>query len=264
MSRIHEAFRRCREEGEGALICYLTAGYPDERAFKQHFQACLEGGADIMEIGVPFSDPVADGPTIQRTSQIALAKGMTPARVFDSVRALRQGSAIPIVLMGYYNPIFRWGERSYVRSSAQAGVDGLIVADLPLEESSGLRSTCHQEGVDLIQLASPLSRGVRLQQICDASQGYLYLVSALGTTGARNSLAKGLPQLIERTKRVAGELPVAVGFGISGPKHVGQVVQAGADGAIVGSALLAQIIEGASPERIAGFVAELKAATKRG
>ena len=263
MSRIGEAFRSCASRDEGALICYLTAGYPDRERFEEHFLACVEGGSDLMEIGVPFSDPVADGPTIQRTSQVALSNGMTPAKVFDCVSALRKKSAVPIVLMGYYNPIFRLGDANFVRRSLEAGVDGLIVADMPLEESSELRSICLDQGMDLIQLASPLSQGRRLQQICSASQGYLYLVSALGTTGARSSLAKGLSHLIERTKRAAGPLPVAVGFGISGPKQVGQVIRAGADGAIIGSALLAAIIDGGTPLQTSDFVSQLKSATNR-
>lgn len=262
MSRIKGAFRRCGDRGEGALICYLTAGYPDDSSFLEYFDACLAGGADIMEVGVPFSDPVADGPTIQLTSQVALERGMTPLGALESVRGLRTSTEVPMVLMGYYNPIFRIGEPQYASRASEAGADGLIVADLPLEESAGLRSACLDEGLDLIQLASPLSQGKRMQDICRASQGYLYLVSALGITGTRNSLAEGLPQLIERTVRAAGELPVAVGFGISSPRHVGQVIQAGATGAIVGSALLAQIIEGARPESIAEFVGQLKAATK--
>lgn len=262
MSRIAGAFQACRARREGALVCYLTAGYPDEAAFEQHFLACVQGGADVMEVGVPFSDPVADGPTIQRTSQAALEKGAKPRAVLASVRRLRAATEAPIVLMGYYNPIFRMGDERFVSAAAEAGADGLIVADMPLEESGQLHAFCRHRGLDLIQLASPLTQGERLDRIAAASEGYLYLVIALGTTGARKQLPLDLPRLIARARASCGDLPLAVGFGISGPEHVGEVVRAGADGAIVGSALLSRLAEGARPDEIRSFVGRLKAATR--
>ena len=259
MSGIQDAIRRENREGRGALICYLTAGYPDPGSFTEYFQACVGGGADVIEVGVPFSDPVADGPTIQATTLSALRSGVTPRKVFEMTREAKRAAPVPVVLMGYYNPIFRIGEASFARQAAEAGADGLIVADLPFEESEGLRKACESHSLDLVQLVAPTTPDGRMRAICSASRGYVYLVGALGTTGSRESLDSDLPQLIGRAKVACSGKPLAVGFGVSGRQHAEQIVSHGADAVIVGSAILAKILQGAGPESIRDFVGDLKA-----
>lgn len=258
MGVIQEAIMLPRKEKKGALICYLTAGYPDPVSFIDYFKASVEGGADIMEVGVPFSDPVADGPTIQATSLKALEMGVTPSKVFELVRKAKRVAPIPVVLMGYYNPIFRMGEEEFVRRAAEAGTNGLIVADLPLEESEDLRPICERHELDLIQLVAPTTPEARMRRIASASRGYLYLVGALGTTGSRSALDEGLPELVRKAKRAAGPTPLAVGFGVSSREQVRDIISYGADGVIVGSAILSRIAKGEKPDQIKDFVAELK------
>jgi len=254
MRRIETVFG---QKGQGKLICFLTAGFPDMIAFKENFQACVEGGADVMEIGLPFSDPVADGPTIQLASRVALEKGVTFRSIIGTIKELRQEFSVPIVLMGYYNPIFVKGLDEFVDAAREAGADGLIVPDVPLEECDPLRKECERGGLDLIMIAGPLTSADRMKRIASASSGYLYLAGNLGTTGARTLMSGDLPKLIKRAK-ASTELPVAVGFGISDPDQVRNVIQAGADGAIVGSAILDLIINGSPSKEVRHFVETLK------
>jgi len=244
-------------KGRG-LICYLTAGYPSEEEFIEFAKASVEGGADVLEIGVPFTDPVADGKVIQMTSQKALENGITPLRVLELTRKLRSLTGVPLVLMGYYNPIFQVGEVRYAQLAKEAGADGLIVPDLPLEESQGLREACIKNEIDLVQLVGPTTSEERMIRIARASMGFLYVVSSLGTTGARASLSSDVGPLVKRAKRAAGLLPVGVGFGISQSEQTELLYHEGADAAIVGSALLKNIIDGATPEDVRSFVAGLK------
>ncbi len=204
-----------------ALICYLTAGYPDRDRSIEYMMACLEGGADMIEMGIPFSDPVADGPVIQATSDAALRGGMRPKGVLDLVAEVRSRTEAPIVLMGYYNPIFRMGESEFTALAAQKGADGLIVPDLPLEESHHLRQCCLRDGMDLVQLVAPTTPDERMRRIASSSSGYLYLVSRMGITGTGTGSDDDLAELVRRTKACAGALPVAVGFGISTPRAGG-------------------------------------------
>lgn len=258
MSAIQEAIELQRRKGSGALICYLTAGYPDPDAFLDYFQACVEGGADIMEVGMPFSDPVADGPTIQATSHRALEAGVTPLKVIELVKETKRVAPAPVVLMGYYNPIFRMGEKKFVGLVAEAGTNGLIVADLPLEESAPLLSLCERHRIDLVQLVAPTTSEERMRRIASASRGYVYLVGALGTTGSRASLDEGLPELVRMAKRASGTTPLAVGFGVSSREQARKIMSFGADGVIVGSAILSRMADGDGPEEIRDFVAQLK------
>ncbi|WP_019176707.1 tryptophan synthase subunit alpha [Methanomassiliicoccus luminyensis] len=258
MSRISQ-----RLSNGGGLVCYLTAGFPSEGRDLDYVLACVEGGADVVEIGAPFSDPVADGKVIQYTSQKALENGTTPAKVFDLVRKVRERSDVPIAIMGYYNPIFRIGEERYVRGAKAAGADGFIVPDLPMEESASLERSCSAEGVDLIQLVGPTTSEERMKRIAARSSGFLYVVSSLGTTGARGDVPSSVGGLVARAKKAAGPLPVSVGFGISRPEHVREVLATGANAAIVGSAILQKVIDGESPERVSALVRSLKEATGR-
>jgi len=265
-ARLAGCFQALKARGEGALIAYLMAGDPDLERSLAYARAAIEGGADILELGIPFSDPVADGPTIQAAGQRALRAGTTPQRVLELVRALRErtGADVPIVLMGYYNPIFRWGEARFVNEAVAAGADGVIVPDLPLEEAGPLLEAAQAHDFALIFLATPETPEARLKRLGEASRGFLYLVGRYGTTGAREALAPQTVELIRRTRRALPEgPPLAVGFGLARPEHVRGVIQAGADGAVVGSRLVAEVAQGGPPERLRALVGALKAATRR-
>jgi tryptophan synthase alpha chain len=253
MSRLSDAL-----VGGGKLVCYLTAGFPTKEQSIAHALACVEGGVDVLEIGVPFSDPVADGRVIQYTSHKALQGGMTPLKVFELVRALREHTDVPVVLVACYNPIFQIGEGRYVRLCSESGVNGLIVPDLPLEESATLGACCRDMGVDLVQLVGPTTSEARMRRIATSSSGFLYVVSSMGTTGARASLSERTGEVVRRAKGCAGGLPLGVGFGVSRPDQVEMLYRQGVDAVIVGSALLQRVIEGASPEVTRGFVANLR------
>lgn len=248
MSRLGETFLRARREGRTALVCYLMAGVPSERDFIDQAMACLEGGADVLEIGIPFSDPVADGPVIQEASVAALRNGVTPPKVLEMVRELRGRTDRPLVLMGYYNPIFRKGEDAFVEACRLSGADGLIVPDLPLHEGASLRRSCQRHGVDLVQLSTPLTPEDRHRALMDATAGFLYLVSRTGVTGGGSADEGRLRRMVERSRKNDPELPLAAGFGISSPEQVRAVRKAGVDGVIVGSALVSLTLHGGSPE----------------
>ncbi|HEU4760599.1 MAG TPA: tryptophan synthase subunit alpha [Dehalococcoidia bacterium] len=238
--RIEAAFQALKAEGRSGLIAFLTVGYPSVEATLALVPALVEGGACAVELGVPFSDPLADGATIQRASHHALARGVTPAVCLDVVRRLRAGGVqAPLILMGYYNPILARGVESFAREAASAGADGLIVVDLPPEESEPLRAACLEHGLRLIYLLAPTSSDERIRLVAGLASGFVYCVSLTGTTGAREDLPPGLTEFIARVRRHT-PLPIAVGFGISKPKHfraVGRI----ADAAVIGSAIIDEI-----------------------
>ena len=252
MSRLRDGF--C----PGTLICYLTAGFPNLDKSVELALACVRGGADVIEIGVPFTDPVADGPVIQMTSRLALERGMTPSRAFDVVARGRAETDVPIVLMGYYNPTFRIGEQEYAERAVRAGADGLIVPDLPMEESSGLERACRANDIDLIQLVGKTTSPQRMAAIARHSSGFLYLVSGMGTTGGNREMGASVRELVERARLAAGDLPVGIGFGVVSHEQVRTLHDYGADGVIVGSALLQRIAGGASAREVEEFVASLR------
>lgn len=260
MNRIDATFKKLREQNRKALIAYLTVGFPSLPALPPLVDALVKGGVDLLELGVPFSDPLADGATIQAASARALAQGVTPARVFQAVANLRRrGVKIPIVLMTYANPVYRHGPLRFCRALRQAGADGVIVPDLPPEEAGELRVAARAWGVDTIFLAAPTSTPERLRKIVHACRGFLYYVSLTGVTGARRRLPGRLAQEVRRLRgRTA--LPVCVGFGVSTPAQVRQVARV-ADGVIVGSALLNVIGRAGrrGPEAAYRFVKRLKA-----
>lgn len=250
-----EAFARARAARRCALITYLTAGYPDLGQSPALFAALQAGGADVIEMGVPFSDPVADGSTIQGASQVALEAGMTPRRCLDLLSRIRaQGVRLPVVLMGYYNPILSYGLERYVADCAQVGADGLIVPDLPPEEAQPLRDACLARGLALIFLAAPTTAEARLAEIARATQGFLYVVSRLGTTGASLALDEELVERLALARHLA-HTPVAVGFGISRPEEA-QALAPHADGVIVGSAVVRRAAQG--PESLTAYVSALR------
>jgi tryptophan synthase alpha chain len=259
--RISRKFRELAEKGELGLIAYITAGDPSLDATEKIVLAAAEAGADVIELGVPFSDPVADGPTIQRASERALRSGTTLASVLDLVGRLRSHTDVPLVLFSYFNPILQMGLEKFGRVAAAAGADGVLATDLTLEEANEYRAIMHSNGLDTIFLVAPTSTDTRIENIARASSGFLYLISRAGVTGAREALPPELPGLTRRIRKFT-TLPIAVGFGISLPTHV-TVLGGIADAAVVGSVLVAEIEKAASPDAAAEAVAERIRALKR-
>jgi len=259
--RIAKRFRELSEAGELGLIAYITAGDPSLGASEKIVLAAARAGADAIELGVPFSDPVADGPTIQRASERALRSGTTLAGVLELVRRLRGRTDVPLVLFGYFNPFLQMGLERFAAAAAAAGADGVLVTDMTVEESDEYRAAMRARGLDTIFLAAPTSTDARLERIAECSSGFLYLVSRMGVTGAREAMPEELPALARRVRRFT-RLPLAVGFGISLPEHV-SMLGGIADAAVVGSALVAEIEKAATPDAAAKAVAERIGVLKR-
>jgi tryptophan synthase alpha chain len=236
VSRLRRVFDRLAAEKRRGLIAYVTAGDPDATRSREVIRGAARGGADVIEIGVPFSDPIADGPVIQRASERALAAGGHLRASLERVREMRDESDVPVVLFTYVNPVFRHGLDRFVRDAADAGVDGVLLLDLPIEESGDVRRRLDGAGLDQIFLISPTTTDRRLAEAARLGRGFLYAISRLGVTGARQSVAASAAPLVERIREVT-DLPVALGFGISRPEHVSEV-WAYADAAVVGSALV--------------------------
>ncbi len=259
MSRISLRFQELLQQRRRALIMYLTVGFPQRDSTTELVPAIVEAGADMIELGVPFSDPLADGATVQRATQIALANGVSVRYCLHTVREIRNGGvAVPLLLMGHYNPLLQYGLERFCADAADAGVDGLIIPDLPPEEATDLYTACQAHGLDLIFLLAPTSTDERIGQVAKLATGFIYCVALTGTTGARAELPDALPQFIGRVRSTT-EMPLAVGFGISEPGHARQVA-AVADGIIVGSALI-DIVEQVAEhgvDRMRGFVAALR------
>ncbi|HEY3490687.1 MAG TPA: tryptophan synthase subunit alpha [Candidatus Deferrimicrobiaceae bacterium] len=263
-SRISETFARLKAGGEKGLVVYLTAGDPTPAASLEYLKAAADAGADILEVGVPFSDPTADGPTIQAASQRALEGGMTVHRVLDLVAGFRKTHKTPIVLFGYYNPLFRYGIPALCRDARKVGVDGILVVDLPVEEWGEMAPQVREAGLDWIPLAAPTSGAERIRRIAEAGSGFLYLISVTGITGTRTALPPEVASWTRQVRRTI-RLPLAVGFGISSPQMAKGAV-AHADAAIVGSACV-KIVErhGAKaegPRELHRFVASIKKALR--
>ena len=259
-SRIAGAFSRIRASGRPGLIPYVTAGDPSLARTAEILVALAEGGADVLEVGVPFSDPLADGPVIQRASERALASGATLRGVLGMIRDTRERVAAPVVLFTYANPVMRMGETRFVEEAKAAGVDGVLVLDLPIEEAAPFRALLAAAGLDPIFLLSPTTTDARIRAAAAMGSGFLYVISRLGVTGARSQVAANVESLVARI-RAQSELPLALGFGISRPEHVADVGR-WVDAAVVGSALVSVIAEhGATPdlaERAGAYVRWLK------
>jgi tryptophan synthase alpha chain len=260
--RIARRFGRLAESGELGLVAYITAGDPSLAATEGIVLAAAEAGADVIELGVPFSDPVADGPTIQRASERALRGGTTLAGVIELVGRLRKRTEVPIVLFSYFNPILQMGLDAFAERASSAGADGVLVTDLTPEEGADYREKMKARGLDQIFLAAPTSTDERLALIAAASTGFLYLISRTGVTGAQESLSQDLPALARRVRPFT-KLPLAVGFGISLPAHVAALVGI-ADAAVVGSALMSEVEKAKSPDEAARAVADLVRDLKKG
>jgi tryptophan synthase alpha chain len=260
MSVLAETFARLRAGGTPGLVTYITAGDPDLARTEGILRALDRAGADVVEVGVPFSDPLADGPVIQRATERALASGTTLAGVLDLVGRIRAELRMPIVIFSYANPILRIGAERFADRAREAGVDGVLVLDLPIEEAAEFRAMLGTRGIDTILLLSPTTTDDRLRQAATLGSGFLYAISRLGVTGVRDQIAEGAEDMVKRIRAVS-DLPVALGFGISKPEHVRRVGQ-WADAAVVGSALVNVIAEaGASDDlntRVEEYVRWLK------
>jgi len=265
MSRIKKRFESLKSNGEKALAVFITAGDPDLTTTADLILKMEKAGADIIELGVPFSDPMADGPTIQLSSERALAAGTTLPRILDMVKTVRQQSQIPILLMGYYNPLFLFGPGRFAEEAVAAGVDGVLVVDLPPEESEteGFTLNARRQGLDVIFLLAPTSSDERIDKVVKLGRGFIYYVSVTGVTGARKDVSASLSEEVARI-REKSSIPVVVGFGISDPEQAGTVASF-ADGVVVGSALvkLFEKYQGKElTENVVEFVSSLKAGMK--
>jgi len=261
--RIQETFAALRARGEAALVPYFTVGDPDLATTRELVRAAVGEGADAIELGIPFSDPMADGPVLQRAAARALAGGTALPHVLELVADLRREMTQPIVLFGYYNPFFRYGLEAIARDAAAAGADAFLCVDLPPEEAGDLRAATDAVGLDLIALLAPTTPLARVRRIARAATGFLYFVSVLGTTGARTTLPAELPSWVRRVRTVTS-LPVGVGFGVSRPEQAGWVAGF-ADAVIVGSAIARLLEEGdahAAPARVAELVGALRGAMR--
>jgi len=265
-TRISNRFAELRASGELGIVAYITAGDPSFDATLKYVLALAEAGSDVIELGVPFSDPLADGPTIQRASERALKAGASLVGVLDLVRRIRQSSQIPLVLFSYYNPILQMGLEKFASAASSAGADGVLATDLTPEESEDYRRILAAHRLDTIFLGAPTSTDERLAKIAACSAGFLYLISRTGVTGAKDALPDDLPALLRRARSVT-QLPIAVGFGISLPGHV-SVLGGLADAAVVGSALVSEIERAPSVEAAAAALGEriraLKQAARHG
>lgn len=263
MRRVAETFARLEAQGRIALMPYLTVGFPERSSTIELVLAMEQAGASLFELGVPFSDPLADGATIQRAGQRALENGVTLTTCIETVAQLRDhGVKAPLILMGYYNPMLRYGISRACADLAAAGGDGWIIPDLPPEEAHAMRHAATAHDLDLILFVAPTTPDARIARIATLTSGFLYCVSLTGVTGARSELAEGLGTFLDRV-RTHTNVPLVVGFGISRPEHVAQVARH-ADGAIVGSALIALIEEQPPDNRIpevANYIRLLAAAT---
>jgi tryptophan synthase alpha chain len=261
MGRIGTAFQALRRQGQTALIPFITAGDPDLRTTEALIHALVAAGADLIELGVPFSDPMADGPTIQAASERALAGGTTLSGILELVRRVRQHTNVPIILMGYYNPVFRFGPERFAREAASAGIDGVLLVDLPPEERGEIHGFLRAAGLDLITLLAPTTPPGRRQELCARGEGFIYYVSMTGVTGAKAVDTATIQGEVEALRRES-PVPVAVGFGISTPEEAKAIARF-ADAVVVGSALVRIVAaHGRSPELIShlsAFVRSLKA-----
>lgn len=263
MSRIKNLFSQARPEGTKVMNLFLTAGYPDQESTVELILGCEKNGADIIELGMPFSDPLADGPTIQYSSNVAIENGTDLKTIFGMVKKVREKSQIPIVLMGYINPILRYGIDQFFADAAEAGADGFILPDVPVEESDQVDALCKKHGLDLIYLVAPNTTDARMKLIDEKSSGFIYCVSVTGVTGARDGgeVALSVDKFIKRVNSHITKNPVLVGFGIKNHQDA-KVISEKLDGFVVGSALINKIKDNYPNEgwqkEIFSFVHELK------
>jgi tryptophan synthase alpha chain len=268
-SAIEQRFRELGSRSEGVLVAYLMGYDPDPKSFLANAVSLIEGGADILEVGIPFSDPIADGPVIQAAGIRARSVGATPQKILDAIGELSSQFPTPIVIMTYYNPILAMGTEQFMKNASHNGVKGIIVPDLPMEEGDRFRDIANTHKIDNILLAAPNTSQKRLTGIVEKSKGFVYLVSLYGVTGPRDTLSPQALETVKRVKSVAkGRIPISAGFGISQPHQVSSLLRAGAEGAIVGSALVRTVAEHlhdpeAAPYYLKKTIVALKQASKQ-
>jgi tryptophan synthase alpha chain len=255
---LEEAFKDARSRGSAVFVAYMTGGFPDLERCVEVLTAMAEEGADVLEVGIPFSDPIADGVTIQEASQIALSKGTTPRRVLGIVEEVRRRVGVPVVLMSYLNVVLRYGLRRFAEDARSSGASALIFPDLPLEESDPFKRVLNHARLGLVLLASPVTSTRRLAAILDSSDVFTYLVSVTGVTGERREIPDSALELLRRSKELRPEKRVAVGFGVSSPEHGRVLAAEGADGVVVGSKLVSLVMRGTLDD-LRVFVREFKA-----
>jgi tryptophan synthase alpha chain len=254
MSRIARQFKQLKEEGRKGFVPFVTAGDPDLETCQSILKVLADSGADVIELGVPFSDPMADGPTIQASSQRALQNGTRLSNVLELVREFRSCSEIPIVLFSYLNPLLQYGVDKLVADASDAGVDGILVTDAIDEEAAEISDSLQRRNLDLISLVAPTTSDSRLEKVCSRATGFLYAVSRAGVTGIQNNVSSDAEALVSRVRQFT-DLPVAVGFGISTPEQIQEVWQY-ADAAVVGSAIVAEISRSGNPDEVVTRVRE--------
>ena len=261
MSRISQTFDSLQEKGEKALIPFITAGYPDLATTEKLIFEIEKNGADLLELGVPFSDPMADGPVIQYSSERALQKGTTLKMILKLVKKVRLKTDIPIILMGYYNPFFSYGLKRFAEDAKRVGVDGILVVDLPPEEAGDMITQAGKVGLDLIFLLAPTSNDERIDRIVKNTTGFIYYVSVTGVTGVRSTLDRDIRKQVERIKKITS-IPIGVGFGISTPQQA-KTIAKWADAVVVGSAIIKKIRESKSPKAMVSGVGKLTKSLKQ-
>lgn len=262
-NRIEKLFEEKRRKGEKSLVFFITGGFPNWEQNEEIICTLAANGCDILELGVPFSDPIADGPTIQHSSERALKQGVTLKQILESVERLRKRTEMPIVLFSSFNPLLKFGLQELVSRARNAGIDGILCPDLPPEEGNELKALCKDNGLSLIFLIAPTTPPERKKFIAEQSSGFIYYVSLKGVTGARDQLSSDLAQQVKEIKSFTS-LPVVVGFGISRPEHTRIVAQTGADGAVIGSALINLIEKYETSGELLQKVKEFSSALKNG
>jgi len=260
MTSIKTVFNNLKAQGDGALIGYITAGDPKPEYTPKIAQALIDGGVDILELGLPFSDPIADGPTIQEASRRALEAGTTPRIVLELAKQIKHDFEVPIVIMTYFNPVFKTGLKKFFSEAKECRINGIIIPDLPVEEADDYRKIATSYDIDTIFLAAPSTKGTRIQKIVEYSSGFLYLVSHFGVTGTLSTIQDSTIQLVKKfVPFTKGRIPLAVGFGISKPEHIKSIIAAGADGVVVGSAFVNAV--GRNLLNLDNMLAEIEAMT---
>ncbi len=261
MNSVAHRFQQLKQNSQCALIPFITAGDPDLDTTAKAIEVLAQNGADLIELGVPYSDPLADGPTIQAAATRALQKGVKLEAVLEVVKQVAPKIDVPIILFTYYNPIYYRGIESFLKQVKEAGVSGLVVPDLPLEEAEVLLKPAAEIGIEVILLVAPTSSTARIKAIATKSQGFIYLVSVTGVTGIRSEMAAGVKDILAELHSTTDK-PIGVGFGISNPEQAKQIKEWGADGVIVGSAIVKRLAEG-TPEAGLKAIAEFCAALKQ-
>jgi tryptophan synthase alpha chain len=250
---MERSLRALRDGGRKLLVPYLTGGLGE---WTEHLRAMADAGADVIEVGIPFSDPAMDGPVIQQASEVALRQGATPGSILDELRRVDAG--VPLVAMTYYNLVFHMGEERFAGEAAEAGISGIVLPDVPMEEQGPWRAAADPAGIETVLMAGPVTPDDRLARVCEQSRGYIYGVNLMGITGERASLGEQGAILARRVKALTDK-PVLMGFGVSSPEQAVEV-SAESDGAIVGTAVVRRILDGETPEQLHAFVASLRAA----